>query len=454
VVHYGFPQRLHSDQGATFESSVIRELCRLAGVEKSRTSIYHPQGNGMTERFNRTLLGMLGSLEPDRKQQWHKYVAPLVHAYNCTKHESTGFSPYFLMFGREPRLPVDVALGLDRHGDNNRSHSAYVADLRRRLHEAFKLASKAATEAQHRQKTRYDMKSRGATLQPGDRVLVKKLAFEGKHKLADRWLDDVYVVESQPNVDIPVYIVYKEGDRKATKTLHRNHLLPIGAGSLEDRSEPVLERRPVPKPRPRRVDRKKNTERDVLQTNSGDVEREEEDDEDDEWRIHVVESSAAGTPVVQDSAVPPTETGTQGTEDGAPQHQGDDSVVTVDAGNTDSDGDGHQPTVEVGNQSDEPTSDEELAEVEGSVDGQDVESEGHDEAEESDESDEPQPLRRSGRARKPPGWLASEEFVMANRVVGQDAGRTEKLDLLLDLIACGLLKTDRESLARAFECVR
>ena len=62
IIHYGFPRRLHSDQGANFESSVIKELCKLAGVEKSHTSPYRPSGDGMTERMNRILLSMLGTL--------------------------------------------------------------------------------------------------------------------------------------------------------------------------------------------------------------------------------------------------------------------------------------------------------------------------------------------------------------------------------------------------------
>lgn len=112
IVHYGFPGRLHSDQERNFQSSIIKELCRLAGVEKSRTTPYHPSGNEMVERFNQTLLNMLGTLKDSQKADWKSYVTPLVHSYNATKHESTGYSSYFLMFGRHPRLAADAYLGL------------------------------------------------------------------------------------------------------------------------------------------------------------------------------------------------------------------------------------------------------------------------------------------------------------------------------------------------------
>ena len=67
-------------------------------------------GNGQAERFNSTLLSMLATLEPDKKADWKSHVPALVHAYNCTQHDTTGFSPYFLMFGRDPRIPLDLAL--------------------------------------------------------------------------------------------------------------------------------------------------------------------------------------------------------------------------------------------------------------------------------------------------------------------------------------------------------
>ena len=142
IVHYGFPARLHSDHGRNFESSVIRELCSLAGVEKSWTTPYHGIGNGMAESFNQTLLNMLGTLENHQKEDWKSFVAPLVHAYNATKHDSTGYSPYFLMFGRHPRLAIDAYLGLNSPEESISYREHYVTKLKKRLQFAYKMPPK------------------------------------------------------------------------------------------------------------------------------------------------------------------------------------------------------------------------------------------------------------------------------------------------------------------------
>ncbi|MCG8034498.1 MAG: DDE-type integrase/transposase/recombinase, partial [Candidatus Thiodiazotropha taylori] len=119
IVHYGFPCKLHSDKAQNFESKVIRHLCKAGGVKKTRTTPYHPMGNGQVERFNQTLLQMLGTLENSKKSDWKSYVPSLVHAYNATRHESTSYSPFYLMFGRHPRLAIDAFLGIDPNKDPN-----------------------------------------------------------------------------------------------------------------------------------------------------------------------------------------------------------------------------------------------------------------------------------------------------------------------------------------------
>ena len=220
-LHYGFPVRLHSDQGANFSSKIIKELCAIAGMNKSRTTPYHAMGNGMCERFNRTLLNMLGTLEEHQKVDWKSYVGAMVHAYNCTKHESTGYSPFHLMFGREPRLPIDLVLGIGEAVEGN-DYNQFISSLRERLQKAYQLASENAKQSQQKQKRNYDLRVHAAGLQSGDRVLVKALAFTGKHKLADRWESKIYEVVSQPNPDIPVYVV---------------QLLPVGSLPVQDVSE-------------------------------------------------------------------------------------------------------------------------------------------------------------------------------------------------------------------------
>ncbi|XP_065939406.1 uncharacterized protein [Magallana gigas] len=185
-------------------------LVRVTNVEggerisKSRTTPYHPMGNGVTERFNRTLISMLGTLEPEQKSNWKSYIGPLIHAYNATKHDTTGFSPFYLMFGREPNLPADLVFGLD-NGERNKSISSYVKNLKERLKFAYTIAGTATKICQSRNKAIYDSKTKGVSLGTGDRVLVKVVAYDGKHKIADRWEDHPYIVISQPITGIPVY---------------------------------------------------------------------------------------------------------------------------------------------------------------------------------------------------------------------------------------------------------
>ena len=226
-VRYGIPVRLHSDQGANFMSKVLTELSKIFGVERSRTSVYHPMGNGLCERYNRTLLNMLGCLEIERKKDWKEYLVPLTHAYNCTPHASTGYSPYELLFGRCPRLPVDVQFGLDKLTDQQTSpYSEYVRNLRRRMMEAWRLARKHQELASARQKQVFDHRQRGVKLQVGDMVLVKRLAFDGTHKLVNCWQEEEHRVISQPDVQVQVYVVQPVSGGKK-RTLHRNHLLPL-----------------------------------------------------------------------------------------------------------------------------------------------------------------------------------------------------------------------------------
>lgn len=264
IVHYGFPERLHSDQGPDFESHMIKELCQVVGIHKVRTTPYHPRGNPV-ERFNRTLLNMLGTLENQEKPRWREFVKPLVHAYNCTRNETTGFTPYELMFGRQPRLPVDLAFGLPVQGGQHMSHSQYVQTLKSRLQESYKMATTNAAKTASRNKTRYDRRVTASDLDVGDRVLIRNVRLRGKHKISDKWEATVHVVVSRAGT-LPVYTVKPENREGPLRTLHRDLLLPCGYLPTEDSY-------PAPQSRKRRPSTRANPSTD--ETIPSDEEEEE-----------------------------------------------------------------------------------------------------------------------------------------------------------------------------------
>jgi hypothetical protein len=226
-VPYGFPKTLHSDQGRNIECDVIREVCRISGIQKSRTTPYHPQGNGITDRMNQTLLSMMGTFTSEKKSDWKTHLPQLVHAYNATRHSSTGYSPYYLLFGREPRLAADVVLGLMYPDQDQITDTDYVTKLKERLEYAYRLASTHNKTASARQKNHYDVKVRGAVVEVGDRVLVRKLGVKGKQKLKDKWEDSVFLVIEQQNPDVPVFHVQREDRKGRVRIMHRNLLLPL-----------------------------------------------------------------------------------------------------------------------------------------------------------------------------------------------------------------------------------
>ena len=228
ICHYGFPEQFISDQGRNFESDLIQELCKIAGVKKLHTTPYHPQSNGQCERFNSTLCNMLGTLSDEEKSDWKSHLGCMTHAYNCTKHASTTYSPYYLMFGRHPRLPIDVAFGLHKPiCSDNCSKSRYIQKLRRRLNYAHKKASKYSSEQAQKYKTSYDKSVKGPQLQVNDLVLVKIVAHKARHKIQDKWESEEYIVIEQPIPGTPVYRVRPVTGTKV-RTLHRNLLLPLG----------------------------------------------------------------------------------------------------------------------------------------------------------------------------------------------------------------------------------
>ena len=210
-IHYGFPEKILSDQGRNFESKLLKELCILAQIKKMRTTPYRPEGNGSCERFNRTLISMLGTLPEEFKSEWVNHVNTLTYAYNCTRSNATGFSPYYLLYGRHPLLPIDIEFGVMIPDLMEVVTLKYVHRLQKRLNYAFKKAADFSRKEAPRSKQRYDKTAKTSKLEPGDLVLVRRKGFQEKHKILNRWESDPYEVIKQREDGLPVFVVTSNG---------------------------------------------------------------------------------------------------------------------------------------------------------------------------------------------------------------------------------------------------
>lgn len=190
---------------------------------KTHTTPYHPQGNGGCERFNQTLLGLLGTLEVEQQGNWMASVPAVVQACNNSVHSTTGYAPTYLMFGRHVRLPTDLLLG-SSPAEEGASLTEWVSNRHQRLHLAYEQVPARIERAARKNKRLYNRTAREAPLP--ERVLVKDSRRQGKGKLSDRWESRPYVVQRQSRPDQPVYVLRPEGGTGPERVLHRNLIRP------------------------------------------------------------------------------------------------------------------------------------------------------------------------------------------------------------------------------------
>ena len=168
---------------------------------------------------------MLRTLPEHKKSSWKDSLNKVIHAYNCTRHEATGFSPYFLLFGRSPKLPIDLIFGIKPAASSN--HPAYVKEWQTAMKEAYELATKRSQLSGLKGKKQYDRRANSPVLQQGDRVLVRNLRERGgPGKLRSYWEDTIYQEVKRKGKGSPVYDVEPESGEGRRRVIHRNLLLP------------------------------------------------------------------------------------------------------------------------------------------------------------------------------------------------------------------------------------
>ena len=161
VSRFGVPLQLLTDNGKEFCNSVMSELCRLLGVDKVRTTAYKASTNGAVERLHRTLNSMIGKVVAVHQRNWDELLPSIMAAYRASKHEATGYSPNFLIFGRENAAPLDVVFGLpDSEEEIPQSFDEYAEHKTRMMREAYELARDHLGNSAQRAKRYYDLRVR------------------------------------------------------------------------------------------------------------------------------------------------------------------------------------------------------------------------------------------------------------------------------------------------------
>lgn len=171
LLKHGAPRVIISDRGKVFQSKLVSELIRRTDVNHRMTTSYHPQTNGLTERFNKTLANMLSMYVDVEQKDWDVFLPFVTFAYNTSKQDTTGFTPFFLLHGREAETTMDTLFPFHPE-DVDGGSETYVQNLVLKAEEARQLARLRTLEAQEKDRLRYDASHRPVLYSPGDLVWV------------------------------------------------------------------------------------------------------------------------------------------------------------------------------------------------------------------------------------------------------------------------------------------
>ena len=166
----GVPSEILSDRGTQFTSALMREVGRLLGVKQLHTTPYHPQANGLVERFNGTLKGMLKKMCEERPTDWDRYLPAILFAYREAPQDSLGFSPFEMLCGRTVRGPISILkeLWTNEEGEEEvKTTYQFVLDLKSRLEDTCRFAQEALKQSSQTYKKYFDRQ-----LQVGDKALL------------------------------------------------------------------------------------------------------------------------------------------------------------------------------------------------------------------------------------------------------------------------------------------
>eukprot|EP00745_Piridium_sociabile_P016607 TRINITY_DN2466_c0_g1_i7.p1 TRINITY_DN2466_c0_g1~~TRINITY_DN2466_c0_g1_i7.p1 ORF type:complete len:1403 (+),score=222.61 TRINITY_DN2466_c0_g1_i7:99-4307(+) len=230
----GIPEKVLTDRGTQFMSSVMREVHRLLAIRGLRTTPYHAQCNGLVERFNGTLKAMLRKLAHEKPVEWDRWIPALLFAYREVPQESTGFSPFELLYGRAVRGPMQILRELWIHPERQEITTAaeYVVGLRNKIAESCEVARGALEAASSRYKKYFDVKAKPRGFRVGDKVLILRPV--KSNKLEMEWRGPYPVVEKTGMADYNIEV------RGKKRMYHANLLKLFKERAVEARVATVV----------------------------------------------------------------------------------------------------------------------------------------------------------------------------------------------------------------------
>ena len=214
----GIPSEVLSDRGTKFLSNLMQEVNRLLSIKHLVTTPYHPQCNGLVEKFHWVLKSMLRKLCSEKPKDWDRYLSAVLFAYREVPQASTGFAPFELLYGRKVRGPMDILKELwvgEIDSDETKTTYQYIVDLKERLEETCRLAQSELEKAQCKGKYYHDKRSKDRKFQVKDKVLV--LLPTDTNKLLVKWQGPFEIVDVLGND-------YRAEVKGKIKTYHANLL--------------------------------------------------------------------------------------------------------------------------------------------------------------------------------------------------------------------------------------
>ena len=228
ITRHGAPHRLLSDQGSQFLSKVMQRVYHLLGINKRQTTAYHPQCDGLVERFNRTLTQMLSMVIDTDNTDWDRMLPLVLFAYNTSRHTATHFTPFELLYGRQAKLPVELSTGAPTADQvDPESLTDYADQLRLRIQKSHEVARTRllAVAERYKQDYRKGRRQTNHTYTVGAKVWLYHPETPERRcpKFLHRWFGP-YIITHQPG---PVTFTIQACDHlKKSRTVHISRLKP------------------------------------------------------------------------------------------------------------------------------------------------------------------------------------------------------------------------------------